>query len=55
MLLAAQGFFEWVQEFYALNIDRWVATGWFLLGFLTVTATIAMFLKILKSNKEIHP
>lgn len=46
--LAAQ---SWLQQFYDLNIDRWLLVGWSLLAVLTVIACIGMFLKIVKSNK----
>ena len=46
---------NWISEFWALNVDNWIATGWLILGTLTIIATLAMMIKIFKSNKELYP
>jgi hypothetical protein len=46
---------NWISEFWALNVDKWIAAGWLILGTLTVIATLVMIVKIFKSNKELYP
>ena len=45
----------WISEFWALNVDNWIAAGWLILGTLTIIATLVMLVKIFKSNKELDP
>jgi hypothetical protein len=46
---------DWLAEFWALNVDMWIAVGWVVLATLTLIATLGMLIKLFKSNKELHP
>lgn len=48
-------YWNWLVEFWNLNVDRLLYTGWTTLALLTTIAALGMFIKIVKSNKELTP
>jgi len=47
--------FEWWRQFYLLNVDTFLSAGWFVLGLLTVIASVDMFVQAFFKNYNLEP
>lgn len=49
------GIWEWLVEFYLINVDTFLSAGWFVLGLLTIIACLDMLNKTFFKSYKLEP